>query len=110
MEKISKGIKLRSIHKKQLDLANLRILIGRSSQTDSVSDGSRIRSLVTYVVTHFRDVACFEDLKGYLEHLSFEELKQLLQQMGEESSKVRWFPINASMLEFANKPAWERPT
>ncbi|KAI1858729.1 uncharacterized protein JN550_012479 [Neoarthrinium moseri] len=89
--KVSKSAKLPSIYKKQMELANLLILFGRSQSNTSTSDEniseSRINYLVAFVVANYNLVSCFDDLKPYLEQLSFDETKVFLERIGQEGEK-----------------------
>ncbi|KAI0136207.1 N-acetyltransferase B complex non catalytic subunit-domain-containing protein [Xylariales sp. AK1849] len=95
ISKLSKVIAIRPIHRKQMDLANLMILFGRSHSSTENMDGeasdstskTRIDHLVAYINTHYQLVSCFDDLKPFLEDVSFQEINNLLVRMGQEGQK-----------------------
>ncbi|KAK9774875.1 putative N-acetyltransferase B complex non catalytic subunit-domain-containing protein [Seiridium cardinale] len=97
LTKVSKITKVLPIYKKQMEIANLSILFNRYRSSTIITDGkteaadatknTRVEHLTSYVVSNYKLVSCFDDLKPYLEQLSFEEIKTLLQRIGEEGGK-----------------------
>lgn len=81
-----------------MEIANLSILFNRfnlSSTAASAKDApsedgqnTRVEHLVSYVVSNYKLVSCFDDLKPFLEQLSFGEIKILLERLGSEGSKA----------------------
>jgi hypothetical protein len=94
--KVSKFITVQAVYKKQVELANLMVLFGRSQSpstyaiTDTAEKASaaRVDHLVAYVMSQYKLVSCFDDLKPFLEQLSLAELKDLLNRLGKEGTKV----------------------
>jgi hypothetical protein len=106
LTKVSKFTKVLPIYQKQLDLAQLLILFGRARSSISVGDDDQIETvsttrvdhLVTYVVSHYKHVSCFQDLKPYLEELSSNELKELINRLSDEGAKVRSLGFTSLLL------------
>jgi hypothetical protein len=81
-----------------MEIANLLILfnthgssdVREETLTDSSGDtgGTRIEQLVAYVVSNYKLVSCFDDIKPLLEQLSLDDAKMFLQHMSEEGEKV----------------------
>lgn len=97
--KVSKLTKILPIYKKQIEIANLSILFNRHRLSTSTADenadstdapqNTRVEHLASYVVSNYKLVSCFDDIKPFLEELSFDEIKLLLQHIGVDGGKVR---------------------
>lgn len=95
MNKVSKVKRVLPIYRKQIEISDLLILFNRydlstAADTDasSATYNTRVEHLVSYVVSNYKLVSCFEDLKPYLEQLSFEEIKIMLDRLNAEGGKV----------------------
>lgn len=95
ISKLSKTTKTPRIIQKQMDMAELLVLFGRHRQNAQAPglETEEIRNacvdrLVAYVISNYGLVSCFDDLKPYLEQLSFREVECLLELLGKEGQKV----------------------
>ncbi|RYP59394.1 hypothetical protein DL770_010207 [Monosporascus sp. CRB-9-2] len=90
MKALARSGEAKDIDQSRYDRVHLRILFLRDAQSapePEATSNTRVEHLLEYVLKYHWSVACFEDIRKFVETLNHEELQMFVQKLGHEALK-----------------------
>ncbi|RYP17652.1 hypothetical protein DL767_009978 [Monosporascus sp. MG133] len=90
MKALARSGEAKDIDQSRYDRVHLRILFLRDAQSapePEATSSTRVEHLLEYILKYHWSVACFEDVRKFVEALNHEELQMFVQKLGREALK-----------------------
>ncbi|RYO73881.1 hypothetical protein DL764_011047 [Monosporascus ibericus] len=101
MKALVRSGEAKDIDQSRYDRVHLRILFLRDAQSapePEAASNTRVEHLLEYILKYHWSVACFEDVRKFVEALNHEELQMFIQKLGREALKEGEVSYNVDIL------------